>query len=439
MSPVPGRLEIVIVNMSGLIPSAMTLAGWTTMDEVLEWSGLEPEAWKAVARGLGDTELSDLMIIASVDQASMEEAMANASIEGAPLNAIKKAKVMLTINAVRAKFGAAALAPVAARAAPAVTAADIQSLITAASQTAVVPKLPSGVTKALASKVIDQGMDFEIQPMEPGDVRAARARYAVSEGDAPMDEEEITDTQLAALHVKLYILKIPPFVDMGVWGPHGDRIARAMKFVAMIADGRGGMTTRELPGARSLAEWNTSWRCFRTGMVMLSACPAAVLDRYAAVFNARANEYPGHWGLAAQADIRMHTEWWQAELRRQISFHTEHPQMSAFLPSQAWASIIKASCSEPAAAFWDKEFEKLALKDVCGARALVPCSPAEATAIGAQAASAYGPPPGVWHPQGGKQQRQQKRQSDQPPVKRPSAEQRKDGRYIVSMEGVEIC
>ena len=94
----------------------MVLAGWDNMDAALGWSGLEREAWQAVARGLGDPELQELMIVASVEQTAMTDATNGATVEGMPLSPIVKAKVMLTINAVRAKFGATPLAPAAPQA-----------------------------------------------------------------------------------------------------------------------------------------------------------------------------------------------------------------------------------------------------------------------------------------------------------------------------------
>ena len=121
-----------------------------------------------------------------------------------------------------------------------------------------------------------------------------------------MEKEEVTDAQLSCLHYKLQSGQTP-FIDMGVWGPHGDRIARAMRFVSQQwRDGP--WKAVELPGATNLDAWEESWRIFWTGALMLQMATAATLDRYAAEFRARVLQHPDVWHLAAQADIRCRTE-----------------------------------------------------------------------------------------------------------------------------------
>ena len=123
----------------------------------------------------------------------------------------------------------------------------------------------------------------------------------MTEGDNPLEKEEVTDGQLSCLYHKLQSGQ-PPFVDMGVWGPHGDRIARAMRFVSQQW-GDGQWKAVELPGAASLDAWEESWRIFRTGALMLQLATAATLDRYASEFRTRVLQHPDVWHLAAQADM----------------------------------------------------------------------------------------------------------------------------------------
>ena len=61
------------------------------------------------------------------------------------------------------------------------------------------------------------------------EIQRKRQRYVIIEGDAPLEKEENTDGQLSCLQAKIPQSQAP-FVDMGVWGPCGDRLARAMKF-----------------------------------------------------------------------------------------------------------------------------------------------------------------------------------------------------------------
>ena len=147
-------------------------------------------------------------------------------------------------------------------------------------------------------------------------------------------------------------------MDMGVWGPYGERLARQMKFTSQVLkDGQ--WKSVELPGASSITAWEESWRIFRTAAIMLNLASSAVLDRYASEFKQRVAEYPDCWHIAAQADVRCRSEWWTAELRRQEEFHQAHPGWSNFSQLQPWNGVIKsaASCAE----FWHREFEKPAL------------------------------------------------------------------------------
>ena len=116
----------------------------------------------------------------------------------------------------------------------------------------------------------------------------------------PLEREEVTDSQLSCLHAKIcQHMSRSPFVDMGVWGPYGERIARTMKFIAQLRrDGQ--WKPAEAPGATSLRAWNESWRIFRTACLMLEVASSAVLDRYAAEFRARVQEHPNAWHLARE-------------------------------------------------------------------------------------------------------------------------------------------
>ena len=56
-------------------------------------------------------------------------------------------------------------------------------------------------------------------------------RYVVVEGGAPTEKEEVTDAQLTRPWAKIEH-GMSPFVDMGVWGAYGDRLAGAMKLTS---------------------------------------------------------------------------------------------------------------------------------------------------------------------------------------------------------------
>ena len=272
--------------------------------------------------------------------------------------------------------------------------------------------------KLKLSQIIDQGTDQETEMLPQETLQRMRRNFVTLEGDNPLEQEEVTDAQLSCLYAKLQSQQAP-FVDMGVFGPYGDRIARAMKFVSQQwKDGQ--WKAVELPGASNLDTWEQSWRIFRTACLMMGVATSAVLDRYAAEFRQRVNDHPGVWHLAAKADIRCRSEFWPQELRRQQAFHESQPQLSAYVPEMPWNSVIKASANNRE--YWNREFEKPALMySMQGAKA-TPAKPLPPQALITS--------PDTPHPAAsGSNAGERKRTFDL---------QRKDGRYFKSRFGV-VC
>lgn len=395
--------------MSGLIPSSHVLDSWASLDDACQWAGLSQGVVRSWARQLGDANLSSLQVIAVMPMETLRLAMNNAVRGGVALTEIEKAQLTLLINAVKAKFGIAftgltgGVADTANSSRPAHGAAS-------PSQNKVKIKL---------SQVIDQGSDAEVEQLPHGTLQQLRQKYVLVEGDVPLESEEVTDSQLTCLDWKLS-MDLPPFVDMGVWGPYGDRLARQMKFVNQTWRD-GAWKTVEVPGASSYDAWLEAWRIFRTAAIMLEMATSAVLDRYAAEFKQRIQQHPGVWHLAAQADIRCRSEFWGQERRRQEAFRASHPQMSAYNPKQPWNSVIKASaCSSE---FWDREFTKPAMLYQMNGPRSMPAFPSPPTGPG------FGPGAGSTSARDGGQTSR----------KRPFDPQRKDGRYFKSRSGVNIC
>ena len=102
--------------------------------------------------------------------------------------------------------------------------------------------VPSATPKIKLSQVIDQAKDTEIPLLDEVTARELRKNYEVLYGDAPMDNAEVSDAQLAALY---HVLQsgVVPYADFGVWGPHGLRLERRMKFKARVLDNAGCLDT----------------------------------------------------------------------------------------------------------------------------------------------------------------------------------------------------
>ena len=306
--------------MAGLIPSDEVLKSWTTFTAARTWAGLSLEDWKKVATAVGDPDLDNLMLVAALPPDALREMLSGDKVE---LSLLAKSKVALAVNAARA----AHLQPVVdlLTSKPKELAAGTGSGIEPA------PVSANAGLRIKLSQVLDQGSDQEVVQMPASEIIVARRRYKELGGEPPLAKAEVTDAQLSALAFR--VREGPaPYADFGVWGPHGARIERRLRFTAYTMAPGGLVKAVEMPGADSLATWRECWAVFRTAAVMLSLALAGVLDRYEAMFVERCERYPNAWHICARADIRCRSEMWVTERWAQEEFHNTHPTMSAFNP-----------------------------------------------------------------------------------------------------------
>jgi hypothetical protein len=406
--------------MAGLVPSDTVLQSWNSFGDARTWAGLSSEDWKKVATAVGDPELDSLLLVASLPVDAMRELLASDKVE---LSMLTKSKVSLAINAARA----AHLQPVANFLDPNPVENPVQESRSSTAQ-------PAGGTglKIKLSQVIDQASDQEVMVLPASEIMVARRRYKELGGEAPLVKAEVTDAQLSALAFRMREGPAP-YADFGVWGPHGARIERRLKFTAYMMMPGGAMRTLEMPGAESLATWRECWSVFRTAAIMLSVALAGVLDRYEAMFVDRCERYPNAWHICAQADIRCRSEMWVTERWAQEEFHSSHPSLSAFNPAMPWNSVIKASATNTE--FWDRELKEPAQNFSFSRFERQPSVPKPA---------AYNLPAPPQPPQFvGRQAQPGKKRKKSGVLKgqaNPSDDARRpDGRYYRDRHGTELC
>jgi hypothetical protein len=217
-----------------------------------------------------------------------------------------------------------------------------------------------------------------------------RRNIEVLMGDAPGDDLEVTDSQLSAI-VAVIANGAPPYCDFGVWGRHGARLERRLKFRAHFMTSSGQWITQEVPGADCLDTWAECFGIFKTAAIMSVTATPATLDKYEAEFRRRCGRYPGAWHICAQANIRCRSEWWIAERRRQEAAHAANPALSTFDPQCPWNSVIRASAL--ASDFWDTELKEPALLYTLGTGRPTPVNRVLSDAAGTEPPWA-GPGPG---------------------------------------------
>jgi hypothetical protein len=298
------------------------------------------------------------VLLAAVPHHLLVEAIAAWRTASSPTT-MECVRVALTLNAVRIKFN---MEPVDLLPAPAV---DRPVSVAAASGggPAQVVAAASATIKVKLSQVIDQGSDQEVPMLPPGELNEMRRRYIAIHGDPPLQRCEVSDAQLTALAFKVKG-GLAPYADFGVWGPHGARLERRMKFVSHVLSPDGSWRSVELPGADCLDTWRDCWAVFRSAAIMANVALPATLDRYESMFVERCRRYPTAWHLCAQADIRARSELVVEERRKQEVFHSAHPTMSVFDVTLPWNSVLKSAAGD--AEFWDRELKEPAMLYMVG-------------------------------------------------------------------------
>ena len=84
---------------AALAPSAAVYENWTTIKDVLKWSGVLEELWRRVATELGDPELENLFILAGMEDEDYRTAVSK--VQPSPMHNIV---LNLTFNAIKTKF-----------------------------------------------------------------------------------------------------------------------------------------------------------------------------------------------------------------------------------------------------------------------------------------------------------------------------------------------
>ncbi len=256
--------------------------------------------------------------------------------------------------------------------------------------------------------------------LAPEVLTTLRDKYTQAHGDPPLPEKDVTDEQLTAV-ARVLELGLNPYFDFGVWGAHGDRMARKMKFMHTITGPDGKSRTVELPGASCLDMWLTCWDVVMVASEMTSLAKPSSMERYRERFAQRCRDYPEDWGLAASADIRCRLEWMPQEKRRQEAFYASCPQLAGHNPQMPWDLVFRAAADSND--FWQREFINPCLKKLAMTRQVAP-PPSPRWDTGKGAASSSAASSGWPQPQ----------QQTARPLKRRANE-----RYTTNSAGQQIC
>ena len=323
---------------ASLLPSQSLYGSWTSIQDIRSWAAIEDSVWVQFAKCLGDESLDNVSMLASMLPSDIKEAT-----EATQTNPIARTKLRLIYAVARVMYE---VDPVGAPPVAASVAVEPRSKMA---------RTDTGLSlKIKVSSILDQSSDREVIRWSREELNFLRSRYRSLEGEDPMKSEEVTDDQMSVL-CELTKVGIAPFADFGVWKPFGQRHAKTLKFTSHFLDHTGAWRCKEIPGPDCFATWEACWRVFRKAAIMCDIAAPAVLDRYASRFKKRVDRFSDAWHLCVLADTRCRSELCESEYRRQSQFHESNPEISAFVPSRPWNSVIRATSNDRD--FWKEELE----------------------------------------------------------------------------------
>jgi len=135
-----------------------------------------------------------------------------------------------------------------------------------------------------------------------------RASFEQASGGPPPEEHQPTGEQLAGLRAVLSAGRVP-FVDFGVWCPHGARIAKFRRTEAQVFVG-GQLVTKSIDGPSCFESWEASWHIFAVAMVSLGAATPGTMSLYLAGVKALVRLMPTRWPMIYATDLVMRSERW---------------------------------------------------------------------------------------------------------------------------------
>lgn len=124
-------------------------------------------------------------------------------------------------------------------------------------------------------------------------------------GERPNQDQEPTPEQVSA--IKCILARgSPPFVDFGVFGPHGHRIMKKVKLSGYNIGRDGQLQTIELYGPSNIAMWEACYNVLMNALVMVDAVDLGALMSYKQHVMKLHDRYSAKvWPIIYQADNRL--------------------------------------------------------------------------------------------------------------------------------------
>ena len=338
-------------------PTAAELLSINDLDGIFTWLGMQEAARTALLAvlGGGTPAIRDVVFIRGTDWDAAVDGTRIPVAEGDPRNPTpierghfamvrRIARLRLNLPANEVRPGAFAPPQVAPPAAP-----GDDALARAGPP----PPAFSAEPKIKLSLLLDPSLDTDLVRLPHVKIRALYTKYAEVRGAEPAEDVEPTVEQISAL-AQVVSSDLTPYADFSLWGPYGKRLVGKLSFLAWNFQPDGTWHRRELPGPPSFEHWWSSFRVYRTAILLLDLAPPEHLDNYGEMDRTFANQYGPHsWYLVYQADTRMRSEHFE-RLRR-----LAERDSGAFNPGKPWFTIFKLAIEDKL--WWDEHLHRPAV------------------------------------------------------------------------------
>jgi len=155
--------------------------------------------------------------------------------------------------------------------------------------------------------VADEVRNQEIELLEDADIDPliANWRYETRSKKDPPPDEEPSPAQLSYLAMCKRTAE-NPYVNMGFWGPFGERLMQRILAVMWMLMPDGSRVRNKFLGPPTINQWVSCWKVFMTGMIMHGMADYQTMKDYMEFIKALALEHGAHcWAIIYQAEARM--------------------------------------------------------------------------------------------------------------------------------------
>jgi hypothetical protein len=348
------------VGVVGIDPTPEQLATFDGIAPALAWAGVEQPVWKGLLQTMGHVQLLRQVVAidaeswsADISASLVESVAAIAASDTAPAVEAVFRPIKTSERAALAAFRRACRLRCGLSAGELPVVAPSQALGSFGQQLALPPAAASSVLNL--GSLVDQTSKEPLVRMPTATIRKLFTDYTAKHGGMPQDAAEPTYDQLSAIK-QISDSDAALAVDFSLWGSFGRRTLHRLTFTSMVLTDDGSYQRRELPGPPGFTAWWSSWRVFRSAMLLLELISMEVLDSYGELIREFAEHYP--WWTVYQADVLFRFERWE-KIRSALEAGTYLAMVAIpFDLVHPWNSALRAGVDE--SQFWQKHLVEVA-------------------------------------------------------------------------------